>query len=411
MELSEYLQDLRIALAAIGVKDDAAERVIDRESCTLSGVSDKHQKEYVTRARLEMVISSEKARLQRSWNAQNQTSNSDKIPEFKKNNVTQDSCDATTVQDIGQKTVIPENTISIARLPSDTRTIIISEQPEDKTLPLFLKKQEPLRETNLTVRISEKTFPDTPPDTKDSEPAENNTILITPPTETTGAAEESKKAKKTSGFPINQESILSADPDTILIPVIEETKKGSEQDTLSRTSPIPPLEKISSHQEDKKTTGKDSMSTVPKNESNPEIKNAHPIFLGFWLFLLFLPSLFFVFLFLLVVFFTVNLVLLLALALVTGFYFCFLLFLLSASLYSLLFVIRYSGAGRINDALTEAGLMLLCSGTALSGGYFLYRPILSCITFLRRIGEGFNKKFFLLVRNLLRYAKKGVGIL
>ncbi len=410
MELSEYLQDLRIALAAIGVTDDAAERVIDRERCTLSGVSDKHQKEYITRAHLEMIISSEKARLHRSRETPNHTGNSDKMAEYKKNNAEQYSHTAVTAQDIGQKTLMIENTISIAKLPSDTHTIIISEQPENQTLPLLSKKSKQLRETNLTVRISEKTFPATFPDTKESDPwEENDTILIAPSAETARVLE-----------------------DTILIPVppADETRRETVQDApaptydqtvLSENDTFPhikvpshtdPPQETASHKEDKKTIAQGNKSNFPTSEPvAADLKNAHPILLGFWLFLLFLPSLFFVVLLLTAVFLTVNLLLLLSLAAVTGFYFLFLLLLLSASLYSLLFVIRYSGAGRINDALTEASLMLVCGGAALLGGYFLYKPVLSCITFLRRIGEGFNKKFFLLVRNLFRYAKKGVGIL
>ena len=354
---------------------------------------------------------------------------------------------------------------AIPSLPSDTGTIVISrsfasssgdsfEADEEKTLPVSPRIAELLQERDLTVRISEhsaagssatlssgqtqtrtasktleksvlsgaqKTLSEraVPRDAGEEGVTSlhillHNDLFQKSTQPSGGSAEDQKEEARNSGFD-HRESDEAKEQRGIgagkrqSLADAERKREGNAgpNDGEKKAESFGRVNKIKADKADAAVKKRRS----PERADTDSGPHRHPAFLSLWLAVLFLPTFFFAALLFFSIWIVVNLTFLFLFLAAAILYFAVLLLPLLASLYSLFFLLFYATEGRLADALTEAGMTAVFGSLSLLFGYFLYRVFSCFFLFLRRETGRFNKKFFRLIRNLFRYARKGVDIL
>lgn len=390
MDFLTYIQKLQNELTAHNLPKDQIHTIITQESALAETKEPAELNVFFTLDRLENLL----------VQAKQQNEHPRQDDEFK-TIVPQGSSKIPAIRILDEeKTILPSaSKATLQSLTDEATMVVISGNPndaaEEKTIAASPDLKKLLSE-NETVKISEKDtvfFDNTPALPKEDETVQQ--IPLTPKkfsSSDTTATLPAHKPIVTASETITEQTrpILSRIPK----PNNENEKKPSV--TESKEKEVPPV---------KTSKNEPASSALPL--SSEAIRNPHPHISFFWIAFLLIPSICFLAVLIAAFILVVDLLFLLAFTAVMLFYLFFLLIPLFIALYSAVFAFLYWRDTRIAEGLTEFGLMLLSSGLALMFGYLLYRPFILISEWIGEKFKSFNKKTFLLVRNLYRYSVKG----
>lgn len=393
MEFLTYIQKLQSELEALRIPQDTIHTVITQESALAETKSTDVQPGFFTPDRLQSILAQAK-QLHASYSAEVYDEDKTIIPQDNAKN------HAFPIQD-EEKTILPTSPKATIQSLSDEATMVVisgisHKDLEEKTIAASPNLKKLLSE-NETVRISEKNTGSFPcdPDRTHVISTEDATVQV--------RCESVSVADTEATLPPHTPKV------TPNIPLDEQTRPISTKNIRSTKEPVNNTPPIDSPPQETNAPSTQKNTTIPASAPlSPEmIRNPYPFVSFFWLAFLLIPSI--GFLVVLIVSFIVltNLFFLVAFTAVMLFYLAFLLVPLFLALYSFIFSFLYWKDARIAEGITELGLALFSSGLSLMFGYLFYRPFIATSEWIGEKCRSFNKKTFILIRNLYRYSVKG----
>lgn len=386
MDFLTYIQILQQELLTYNLTKDEIHCIITQESALAETKEPIEIKAFFTYERIEMLA--KKAKTQKAPLLEEDETKTIVPQGCLKNNIYSSPDE--------EKTIMPTTTrTTLHSLTDEATMVVISGNTdiaiEEKTIAASPDLKKLLSE-NETVRISEKdtVFFQTPQNNEIPLPQEDETVQHVPLTRFT---KSSLNTDATLAIP-KQENVTTA-------PITEQTRPIP----TTNHEPSPSTPTPDHFPKDKDTKNESTPSIIALSPEN--IRNPHPYVSFFWLTVLLVPSL--CFLTVLIAFFiiAVNSLFLLAFTLSMFFYLSFLLVPLFIALYSFVFAFLYWNDSHVTKGIAEIGIALFSSGLSLMLGYLFYRPFVSTVEKISQKFKSFNKKTFLLIRNLYRYAVKG----
>lgn len=417
MDFLTYKQTLNNELLRLNIPQDTIHTIVTQEAALAEIKNANELQSFFTIERISNILSLVK---------QSQTSLAPLIQDEEKTILPQSTQQSRQDE---EKTILPTTSKATIQALADEATLVVisgasHQAPEEKTIAASPTLQKLLSE-NETVRISEKDTTAFFPNDIDQKvviSAENTSTHLQSINEEATTPIPSNIEEATIPISHIHEEATVAIPKPISHATITEATVPLHTPQIAHNKPTNEVTTPSTVSSVKKAVNQASISettgpaktapNTPKQSTaiplSPEtLRNPHPHLAFVWLAFLLVPSIGLFTILAMSFILIANLLFAFVFVLVMLIYLSFLLIPIFLSLYSVFFACLYWKDSRIAEGITELGLSLFSSGNAILLGYLFYRPFVVATEWIAIKSKTFNKKTFLLIRNLYRYSVKG----
>lgn len=389
MDFLSYINELQTELTTQNIPHDKVRSIIAHESALAEIHTIDEQKSFFTSERLKNVLA--KA---------TQTNETTPISPDSDTIAPQSSSSKHSVRILDDnKTIMPTAPRATIQSLADEATMIVisgsaNHAIEEQTIaaPPNLKK---LLSNHDVVKISE----------KDTAFFQSNTST-SPQKNIEDATVQVRSIGKTF---IDTEATLPRKTRPQNIPFTEQTRPMPSHTTVpikeakvTTNTETPKKEAVSTQTSPNHTPPQTAIPLSPETLRNP-----HPRIAFFWLTFLLIPSICILTVLVASLVAIINLIFVVAFAVVMLSYLTILLFPAFIAIYSSIFAFLYWQDGHTIEGFIETGITLFTSGLSLLLGYLLYRHFVVATEMISEKCKSFNQKNFILIRNLYRFSVKG----